>query len=126
MTSQAVFRGIRVTGFGPSSVLKFQTDLPALTPSKNQVLIRLHAAGVNPVDVYVREGKPGTVQSLPYTPGKDGAGVVEAVGEDVKDWRKGDRVYTLSGSGTYAEYALVEQQNVFKLSSKVSFEQGAR
>jgi len=122
----ALFRGIRVTNFGPSSVLKIDQAIPALAPAKNQVLVRVHAASVNPIDTYIRNGKYAGLPSLPYIPGRDGAGVVEGVGEGVTSLKKGDRVYIVTSStGTYAEYALAEQANVFKLNAKASFEEGA-
>ena len=75
--------------------------------------MRIHAAGVNPYDTYMRAGTYALKPPLPYTPGSDGAGVVEAVGEGVKKVKRNDRVYiarTLTGA--YAEYLLArEEQN---------------
>jgi NADPH2:quinone reductase len=88
------------------------------------------AAGVNPVDTYIRSGAPGRQPALPYTPGSDGAGVIEATGPDVTEYRPGDRVYlagTAQGpyAGTYAERAACELAQVHPLPDRLSFAQGA-
>ena len=92
-----------------------------------------HTQGVNPSDTYVRLGPNGPykgnkklIPDLPYTPGKDAAGVVEQVGSSVKNFKKSDRVY-VSGSvtGTYSNYAICNESTVFALPSNVSFSQGA-
>jgi len=90
------------------------------------VLVRIHAAGVNPYETYMRAGNYPLKPPLPYTPGSDGAGVVEAVGEGVKKVRAKDRVYTgRTASGSYAEYALALEEEVHPLPAKVDFKQGA-
>jgi NADPH2:quinone reductase len=92
------------------------------------VVIRVHAAGVNPVDTYIRSGAYAARPNLPYTPGTDAAGVIEAVGSDVKQWKAGDRVYTdrmVAGFGSYATHTVCEQQNVHRLPERISFQQGA-
>src|SRR5262249_41004635 len=86
-------KAIRVHEFGGPEVLKLE-DVPTPKPSAGQVLVRIHAAGVNPYDTYMRAGTYAVKPALPYTPGSDGAGVVEAVGEGVKKVKQGDRVYT--------------------------------
>ena len=73
-------KAIRVHEFGGPEVLKFE-DVPTPKPSAGEVLVRIHAAGVNPYDTYMRAGTYALKPSLPYTPGSDGAGTVEAVGE---------------------------------------------
>ena len=84
------------------------------------------AAGVNPADTYARSGNYAAKPPLPYTPGSDGAGVVESVGPDVKAVKSGDRVYTArSVSGTYAQYALALESQVHSLPERISFSQGA-
>jgi len=117
-------KAIRVTQFGGPEVLKLET-VPDPKPAKGQVLVRVHAAGVNPVDTYIRSGSY-TNLSLPYTPGKDAAGIVEAKGEGVEQFQPGDRVYT-SGSttGTYAELTLCDALDVHQLPKQISFAQGA-
>jgi NADPH2:quinone reductase len=90
------------------------------------VLVRVHAAGVNPYDTYMRNGTYAIKPPLPYTPGSDAAGVVEAVGPGVTAVKPGDRVYTAKTlSGAYAEYALTLESQVHRLPAKVSFLQGA-
>jgi NADPH2:quinone reductase len=95
-------------------------------PAGAQVLVKIHAAGVNPVDTYLRTGIHAHAPKLPYTPGKDGAGIVETVGDEVTRFKPDDRVYTAgSVSGTYAEYAICHENELEHLPEQVSFEQGA-
>ena len=99
-------RAIRVHEFGGPEFLKFE-DVATPKPLGGEVLVHIHAAGVNPYDTYMRAGTYAVKPTLPYTPGSDGAGTVEAVGEGVKKVRPGDRVYTgRTLTGAYAEYAL--------------------
>jgi NADPH:quinone reductase len=117
---------IRVHEFGGPDVMRFE-EVPDFVPGDGQVLVRIHAAGVNPVDTYIRSGTYGARRpDLPYTPGMDGAGVVEAIGNSIKGVSVGARVY-LSGSitGTYAEFALCTASQVHSLPESVSFAQGA-
>ncbi len=85
-------KAIRVHEFGGPEVLKLG-EAPTPKPSTGEVLVRIHAAGVNPYDTYMRAGTYALKPSLPYTPGSDAAGVVEAVGDGVKKVQRGDRVY---------------------------------
>jgi NADPH2:quinone reductase len=88
--------------------------------------VRIHGVGVNPYDTYMRAGTYAVKPPLPYTPGSDAAGVIEAVGDGVKKVKKGDRVYTAKTlTGAYAEYALALEEQVHALPEKVSFSQGA-
>jgi len=90
------------------------------------VLVRMHAIGVNPVETYIRAGTYPRKPALPYTPGNDGAGVVERMGPEVNQFKVGDRVYTAGSiSGTYSEFALCEIAQVHPLPANVSFTQGA-
>src|SRR3954454_5266828 len=118
-------KAIRVHSFGDPDVLEFE-EVDDPRPSAGQLLVRLKAIGVNPVDAYIRSGSYARTPELPYTPGTDGAGIIEAVGEGVSHFRAGDRVY-LSGAltGTYAERALCDPSQVQKLPDRVSFLQGA-
>jgi len=78
------------------------------------------------VDTYIRKGNYAALPSLPYTPGRDGAGIVEEVGEGVEGLQKGDRVYTLTPvTGTYAQLSLCRARCVFKLHPSLSFDEGA-
>jgi NADPH2:quinone reductase len=114
---------IRVSRFGDPPVLELR-EAPALAPAEGQVLVRLHAAGVNPVEAYIRAGKYARLPELPYTPGADGAGVVERSG--TPSLSAGTRVYvTGSLTGTYAEQTLCTPDQVFQLPDSASFEQGA-
>ena len=118
-------KAIRVHEFGGPEVLKLE-EVPTPKPSAGQVLVRIHAAGVNPHETYMRAGTYPLKPPLPYTPGSDGAGVVEAVGEGVKKVRANDRVYTgRTVSGSYAEYTLALEEEVHLLPAKVDFKQGA-
>jgi NADPH2:quinone reductase len=106
-------------------VLKLE-EVPDPQPGPGQIVIKVHAAGVNPVDAYIRTGTYASKPDLPYTPGTDAGGVVSAVGADVKRLKAGDRVYTTaSKTGTYAEQALCDEATVHPLPEHVSFEQGA-
>lgn len=115
---------IRVHQFGDPSVLKLE-EVPDPRPGEGQVVVEIKAAGVNPVETYVRAGGYGP-KPFPYTPGSDGAGIVQSVGAGAKKVKAGDRVY-LSGSvsGTYAQLALCGQSQVHPLPEHVSFAQGA-
>jgi NADPH2:quinone reductase len=118
-------KAIAVREFGGPEVLGIE-DLATPQPAAGQVLVRIEAAGVNPADTYVRSGTYAVRPKLPYTPGSDGAGVVEAVGEGVKGVKPGDRVFTArSITGTYAEYALALEGQVAPLPERISFAQGA-
>ena len=118
-------KAIRVQEFGGPEVLRLE-DMPTPQPGAGQVLIRMHAAGVNPVETYIRAGTYARLPELPYTPGNDGSGVVEQVGPGVTEFKTGDRVYTAgSVSGTYAEFALCKMDQVHSLPANASFAQGA-
>jgi NADPH2:quinone reductase len=118
-------KAIRVREFGGPEVMKLEA-LPNLTPGPGQVVVSVKAVGVNPVDTYIRSGAYAVKPPLPYTPGMDAAGTVEAVGEGVESVEVGERVYvggTLSGA--YAEQALCDAAQVHHLPPRVTFAQGA-
>ena len=118
-------KAILVREFGGPEVLKLE-EVPTPKPAAGQVLVRIHAAGVNPYDTYMRAGTYAVRPPLPYTPGSDGAGVIEAVGDGVKKVKPGDRVYTAKTvTGAYAEYSLALEGQVHPLPTKISFSQGA-
>jgi NADPH2:quinone reductase len=100
-------------------------DVPDPKPGPGQVLIRVRAAGVNPVDAYIRAGTYARKPNLPYIPGADLGGVVEAVGTGVTRLIAGARVYAHSVPGTYAELAVCDEWQAYPLPDRVSFEQGA-
>jgi NADPH2:quinone reductase len=118
-------KAIRVKQFGAPGEMRL-AEVPVPQPEAGQVLVRIHAAGVNPVETYIRSGSYARKPELPYTPGSDGAGVVEAVGTQVTHYKPGDRVYTAGTiTGSYAEYALCQAGQIHPLPDKVSFAQGA-
>jgi len=118
-------KAVRVHEFGGPEQLRLET-VPDLSPGARQVLVRIHAAGVNPVDTYIRAGMHSVRPALPFTPGIDGAGIVAGAGEGVARFRSGDRVYVAgSVTGTYAEQALCLEKQVHRLPEGVTFAQGA-
>ncbi len=118
-------KAIQVQAFGDPDVLTI-VEVPDPKPGAGQILVRVHAIGVNPVETYIRSGKYPVLPSRPYTPGNDAAGVVEAVGEGVTGVPVGARVYVYGSlTGTYAELAVCERSQVYLLPDKISFSQGA-
>ena len=118
-------KAIRVHEFGGPAVLKLE-EVATPKPTAGEVLVRIHAAGVNPYDTYMRAGTYALKPPLPYTPGSDAAGVVEVVGDGVKKMKRGDRVYTAKTlTGAYAEYALALVEQVHPFPAKFDFKQGA-
>jgi NADPH2:quinone reductase len=118
-------KAIRVHENGRPEVLKLE-EIQTPKPAAAQVLDRVHAAGVNPYDTYMRSGTYAIKPPLPYTPGSDAAGTVEGVGDGVKKAKPGDRVYTAKTvSGAYAEYALALEDQVHPLPQRISFTQGS-
>ena len=117
-------KAIRVHEFGEPEALRLEeTNAPQAGPG--QVLVKIESVGVNPVDTYIRSGSYGK-RPLPYTPGSDAAGTVEAVGEDVTSFRPGDRVYTAGTiTGAYAEKCLCAAAQVRPLPERLSFAEGA-
>ena len=118
-------KAIRVQEFGAPDVMKIE-EVAKPVPAAGQVLVRVHAAGVNPYEAAQRAGTYAVKPSLPYTPGSDAAGVVDAVGPSVTEVKVGDRVYTAKTvSGTYAEYTLALESQVYRLPERISYAQGA-
>ena len=118
-------KAIQVHQFGGPEVLALH-EVPTPKPGPGEVLVRVRAAGVNPYDTYMRNGAYPVKPALPYTPGSDAAGTIEAVGGGVAKVKPGDRVYTATTlTGAYAEYALARENQVYPLPEKISFSQGA-
>ena len=117
-------KAIQIDEFGGPEVLQLR-DVPDPAPGPGQVVVKLFAIGVNPVETYIRKGIYGP-RAFPFTPGTDAAGVVEAVAEGGSKFTLGDRVYLAgSVSGTYAEKALCNEAQVHPLPEGVTFQQGA-
>jgi NADPH:quinone reductase len=117
-------KAIRIHSFGGPEVLTLE-NVEDPRPGPGQVLVRIRAAGVNPVDTYIRSGIYGP-RPFPLTLGSDAAGTVENVGPDVSRVKTGDRVYVAGSlSGAYAEKALCDQSQVHPLPDAISFQQGA-
>ena len=123
-------RAIVMTAFGGPDVLRF-VEIPDPEPAYGQVRVRLYAAGVNPAEAYIRTGHYAFFKpELPYTPGFDGAGIVETIGEGARGCKPGDRVF-VSGltarrnTGTYAEKVVCDADAVFPLPEGICFEAGA-
>src|SRR5215207_7010621 len=117
-------KAIVVREFGGPEVMKFE-DVPVPAPGPGQLLVRVAAVGVNPVDGYIRSGTYARKPALPYTPGTDIAGTVERAGEGVTRFVPGARVYAHGGVGGYAEWALCEDWQANPLPERISFAQGA-
>lgn len=122
-------KAIIVSSFGDEEVLKYQeTETP--TPAAGEVRVKIKAAGVNPVETYIRSGHYTALPALPYTPGNDGSGIVDAVGDGVEHLKKGDRVFVAAAlarrnTGTYAEYTVCDADAVRYLPQNLSFSEGA-
>ena len=115
-------KAIVIDQYGGPEVLKLQ-NIDIGKPGKGQVLVSLKAAGVNFVEIYQRRGTYPI--KVPYVPGWEAAGVVEAVGEGVSSVKVGDRVAYVHQPGAYAEQCLVRADSLIPLPSDLSFEQGA-
>ncbi|VDM46890.1 unnamed protein product [Toxocara canis] len=119
------WRAAVVRAFGDPEKIQIQnrTDFPQLT-SPNQALIRVRFAGVNPVDTYIRAGQYSVLPQLPYTPGREGSGTIEQIGDNVKNFEVGDQVwFTDPVTGSCADYAIAEK--FYKLHNDLSFAEGA-
>jgi NADPH2:quinone reductase len=123
-------RAIVVRAFGGPEVMRLE-EVPGPTPGPAQAVVRIHAAGVNPVDTYLHGGAYVRKPALPYTPGFDGAGEIEAIGDGLAGFSVGDRVYiggpgrTIAGAGTYAERAVCTADQLHRLPARTTFAQGA-
>ncbi|MBA2369366.1 MAG: quinone oxidoreductase [Candidatus Protochlamydia sp.] len=115
-------KAVQIFQYGGPEVLELQ-EVQAKKPGKDQALIRVEAAGVNFIDVYQRRGIYPV--ELPYIPGLEASGVVEAIGEGVNNVKPGDRVAYVHEPGSYAELALVKAEHLIPLPAELSFEQGA-
>jgi NADPH2:quinone reductase len=117
-------KAIRIHQHGGPEVLQWE-DVPKPSPASGEVLVRHHAVGLNYIDVYFRTGlyKP---PSLPATIGMEAAGVIEATGEGVADFRPGDRVvYATAPIGAYAQARTIKADRLVKLPDAIDFDTGA-
>lgn len=101
------------------------SEIPAPEPGPREVLIRNHAAALNFYDILMVQGKYQVRPPLPFTPGNEVAGIVEAVGSEVTQFAPGDRVQAIASSGGYAEYSLAPAAKTFRLPDAMSFAEGA-
>lgn len=122
----AQMRALLMTGYGESDVLRLDR-VPVPTPARGEVRIRVHAASVNPIDWKIRAGmlKRNYGVTLPYIPGRDVAGTIDAVGPDVTRWKTGDSVFAVIDGGGLAEYVNAPVENVALKPSKLSFKEAA-
>jgi len=145
-------RAMLLTEHGGLDKLTYTADHPTPTPKADQVRVRVHAAALNRLDIWVREGWPGLKLPMPHVPGADAAGVIDAIGSAVSGWEVGDRVvidptiscgvcdFCRAGeqnrcpfggimgediSGTFAEYILVSARNLLKLPDHFPYEVAA-
>lgn len=115
---------VRIHKFGGVENLKVETvPIPSITD--DEVLVRVKAAGINPVDTYIRDGAYVVLPKLPAILGREVAGVIEEVGSNVNNLQKGDPVFGCLVEGGYAEYVACKKNNVFPLSKNLTFSQGA-
>ncbi|CAB4059298.1 qor [Lepeophtheirus salmonis] len=123
-------RAVRVHHFGSPEVLSVENGVVLPPLNSGEVLVRVIYSGVNPVETYIREGQYSKLPELPYTPGSDAAGYIEALGPNIphedSDLCVGERVFvTGRNSGSYAEFIITESVYVFKLHQRLSLAQGA-
>ncbi|MBN1493751.1 MAG: NADPH:quinone reductase [Candidatus Omnitrophica bacterium] len=118
-------KAIQVYNYGPPEVMKYE-DVSDLVAGQDQILVEVKAIGVNPVETYIRSGMYPFQTKFPFTLGFDAAGIIKAIGGNVKKVKVGDRVYTDGTlSGSYAAEVLCAEHQIYSLPDKVSFEQGA-
>src|SRR5881409_732966 len=115
-------KAIRVHEVGGTEKLLYE-DIPVPEPGPGQARIKVHAIGLNFIDVYFRTGLYKT--ELPFTPGMEAAGVVDAIGKDAAGISPGDRVAYAMNIGAYAEYSLAKAWQVVKLPETVEFRTAA-
>src|SRR3954469_4178151 len=115
-------KAIQVSQTGGPEVLSF-VDLPTPAPKSNDALIEIKAAGINFIDVYIREGRYSS--PLPFIAGQEAAGVVTEVGADVTNIKAGYRVAYCGTPGSYAEYAAVPVERLVKIPPELDFDLAA-
>jgi len=120
-------RAIRIHKFGGPEVLQLEENVPIPKFGPKEILVRVKAAGVNPVDTYIRQGTYARKPELPYIPGADAAGTVEDIGAGITKFKRGDRVFCcqLADTGPAADFAVFREESCHRLSEKLNFSQGA-
>jgi NADPH2:quinone reductase len=118
----SIMRAIQVQKTGGPEALTL-VDLPVPKPKPNEVVVKISAAGVNFIDIYLREGRYPA--PLPFVNGQEAAGVVSEIGSEVKSWKPGDRVAYTGVLGSYAEYAAVPADRLVRVPPTVKDEQAA-
>lgn len=122
-------KAIAIKQYGGKEQLK-EINIPKPTPKEKQVIVKLHATSINPIDWKLREGylKATMPFEFPIILGWDFAGIVEEVGDHVQDFKVGDRVFArpeTTNRGTYAEYTIVDTHLLAKIPDNISFEEAA-
>lgn len=117
-----IMQAIQVSQVGGPEVLT-AVDLPVPSPKANEALVNIKAAGINFIDVYIREGRYPA--PLPFVSGQEAAGVVTEIGGEVTTLKPGDRVAYTNTLGSYAEYAAVPANRLVKIPDELDFEQAA-
>jgi NADPH2:quinone reductase len=120
---EPVMKAIKVSNYGGADVLKLSDAGAVQQPLAGEVLVKIHAAGVNFVDIYHRRGY--YPMKLPFIPGLEAAGVVQAIGEKVTEFRPGDRVAYTGHLGSYSEYTTIAAAQLIPLPEGLSFAEGA-
>jgi NADPH:quinone reductase-like Zn-dependent oxidoreductase len=123
-------KAVRINEFGGVGVLKIE-DTKRPIPAADEILIRVYASGINPVDLVIREGKNAALNyhlTLPMTLGWDAAGVIEDLGKEVTEFQKGDSVYgvpNFPGDGSYAEYCVAKATRFALKPTSLNFNEAA-
>ncbi len=110
--------------FGPLKDLRIK-DIPVPVPGPDQVVVQVKAASLNFPDVLICRGEYQVKPTLPFSPGAEMAGIVCAVGENVVDFRPGDRVMASTGYGALAQYCLADAWRLIPIPNDLSFEHAA-
>src|SRR5215831_9075476 len=118
----AIMKAIQVMQTGGPEVLTL-VDVPVPVPKANEALIEIKSAGINFIDVYIREGRYPS--PLPFIAGQEAAGVVTEVGPEVTTIKTGDRVAYCGTPGSYAEYAAVPADGLVKIPAELDFDSAA-
>jgi NADPH:quinone reductase-like Zn-dependent oxidoreductase len=118
-------KAVVINEYGNADVVNY-VDLERPVPKANEVLVRVHAAGVNPIDWKIRGGVGKRLGlTLPITLGGEIAGTIETIGSEVKDFKEGDAVYGVIASGGYAEYAIAKVGDIAPKPESLDFKNAA-